>query len=107
MDLLKNLDNKPFDQSYSIGVCLGNFIYNWDSFCKAPVSGKILNISTLALAVGLPSIKLIPKIKGLIKTRLFTLGKYNINVSTLLNGLNILYAVSFELYSIFSFCSGA
>ena len=102
-DLLKNLDNKPFDQSYSIGVCLGNFIYNWDSFCKAPVSGKILNISTLALAVGLPAIKLIPKIKGLIKTRLFTLGKYNINVSTLLNGLNILYAVSFEFYSIFSF----
>ena len=60
---------------------------------------------TLALAIGLPVIKLIPKIKDIIKTDLFYIGKYNINVSTLLNGLNILYAVSFEFYSIFVFAS--
>ena len=57
----------------------------------------------MSLAVGLPAIKLIPKIKDIIKTKLLNVGKYNINVSTLLNGLNILYAVSFELYSIFDF----
>ena len=40
IDLLKKLDNKIADQSYSIGICLGNFIYNWNSFCKAPTSAK-------------------------------------------------------------------
>ena len=88
-----DLDNKTFDQSYSIGICLGNFFnffYNWDAFWNAPMKEKILNISTLALAIGLPAIKLIPQMKKYIKTKLFTLGNYNINISTVLNGLNIL-----------------
>ena len=106
VDLLKGLDNKEFDQIYSIGICLGNFIYNWNSFLKAPTRAKILNIATLTLAIGLPFIKLIPKIKEqILKIKLFPIGKTNINISTVLNGLNILYAVGVEFYSIFSFAS--
>lgn len=103
-DMLKKLDNKQFDQSYSIGICIGNFIANYNYFIKAPSSGKAITLASLALAIGLPAIKLIPKIKkSILKNKLFSLGRYNINVSTILNGLNILYAVTFELYSIFSF----
>ena len=102
-DLMQKLDKKQFDNGYSIGICLGNFLYNFDSFYNAPTKEKAFNLATLALAAGLPAIKLIPKMKDIIKTKLFDVGKYNINVSTLLNGLNILYAVSFELYSIFDF----
>ena len=102
-DILKKLDNKQYDQSYSIGICFGNFIANYDSFIKAPSSGKTITLASLALAIGLPAIKLIPKIKDCIKTKLFSLGSHNINVSTMLNGLNILYAVALESYSIFSF----
>ena len=74
-DLLKKLDNKTFDQSYSIGICLGNFFYNWVAFWKAPMKEKILNISTLALAIGLPAIKLIPQMKKYIKNKIIHFGK--------------------------------
>jgi len=103
-EYLAKIDNKQYDQSYSIGICLGNFIANWDSFIKAPKVGKAITLASLALAVGLPTIKLIPKIKkNLLKHKLFSLGSRNINISTILNGLNILYAVALESYSIFSF----
>jgi hypothetical protein len=39
----------------------------------------------------------------LIKTKVFNLGSKSINISTILNGLNILYAIAFEFYSIYSF----
>ena len=102
-NLLKKIDNKQFDQSYSIGICLGNFIYNWNFFSKAPKYYKAINLATLSLAVGLPAIKLIPKIKSIIKQKVFDLSSTSINVSTILNGLNILYAVTFEFFSIYSF----
>ena len=52
----------------------------------------------------MPIIKLIPQInENILKNQLFDIGSYNINISTLLNGLNILYAVSVEFISIFSF----
>ena len=102
-DLLKKLDNKQYDHAYSIGVCLGNFFYNFESFKNSPNSAKIFNLSTLALAIGLPTLKLIPVINNFIKTRLFTIGTHNINISTVLNGLNILSAVYLECVSIFSF----
>ena len=102
-EIMKTIDNKQFDQGYSIGVCLGNFIYNWDSFYNAPKRAKAISLASLALAVGLPAIKLIPKMKDIIKTKVFSIDMHNINISTILNGLNILYAVSFELFSIFDF----
>ena len=40
--LMKKLDNKQFDCSYSIGICLGNFLYNYDSFCNAPTKDNLL-----------------------------------------------------------------
>ena len=101
---LDKIDNKTYDQSYSIGICLGNFIANWDSFIKEPSGGKARTLASLALAAGLPAIKLIPKIKkNFLKQRLFSFGKHNINISTVLNGLNILYALGSEFHSIFSF----
>ena len=94
-DMLKNLDNKQYDQSYSIGICFGNFLANLNSFSESPSSGKAITLASLALAIGLPTIKLIPVIKKyILKYKIFSLGSYNINVSTILNGLNILYAVA-------------
>ena len=103
IDLLKQLDNKMFDQGYSIGICLGNFIYNWESFYNSPNSNKAFNLATLSLAVFLPAIKLIPQIKSLIKKHLFNFCSFGINISTILNGLNILYAAFVEFKYIFSF----
>ena len=37
--MLKNIDNKQYDQSYSIGICLGNFLANLNSFSESPSSG--------------------------------------------------------------------
>ena len=92
-----------FDQGYSIGICLGNFIYNWESFYNSPNSNKAFNLATLSLAVFLPAIKLIPQIKSLIKKHLFNFCSFGINISTILNGLNILYAAFVEFKYIFSF----
>jgi hypothetical protein len=104
-DALKMLDNKQFDQSYSIGICFGTFIANYKSFSKAPSREKAITLALLAFAIGLPAIKLIPKLKQLfLKQKLFSLDNQNINISTILNGLNFLFAVVLEGYSIFSFC---
>ena len=100
---ISKIDNKQFDQSYSIGVCLGNFIYNFYSFMKAPNSTKLKNLASLSLAVGLPIIKLIPGMKSKIQEFLLSKGKLDIDISKISNSLNILYAVSLELYSIYSF----
>ena len=102
-NLFGSLDNLRIDQSYSIGICLGNFLYNWDSFRKAPIQANAANLVLLALAMGLPIIKLIPKIKKIINAKAFCLDTTNINIDSLLNGLNILAAVIVEGYAIFSF----
>ena len=102
-NLFGSLDNLRIDQSYSIGICLGNFLYNWDSFLKAPTQANAANLALLALAMGLPIIKLIPKIKEKMNTKAFCLDTTNINIASLLNGLNILAAVIMEGYAIFSF----
>ena len=102
-DLFGSLDNLRIDQSYSIGICLGNFMYNWDSFCKAPTKANAANLALLALAMGLPIIKLIPKIKEKMNAKAFCLDTNNISIASLLNGLNILAAVIIESYAIFSF----
>ena len=60
----------------------------------------------MALAIGLPLIKLIPKIKdNILKIKVFSINNINFNISTILNGLNILYAIAVEFYFIFSFAS--
>ena len=89
-----------FDPAYSIGICLGNFLINWRSFKKAPTKEKAINIASLALACGPPIVKLIPEIKSQFFNKIVT---SNLNVGDIFNGLNILYAVGFEMYSIFSF----
>jgi len=59
-NLLTKYDNN-YEQCYSIGVCIGNFIYNFDSFMKAPTLTKLKNLASLALAIALPY-KIISKI---------------------------------------------
>ena len=95
---VETLDN--IDNSYSIGYCLGNFINNFSTFLKAPTSGKVLGLASLALGCGLPLIKLIPKIKNIIGVKILN---SNIDVGMVFNGLNILWAVGIETFSIFKF----
>ena len=99
----KKLNVEPLetlDNSYSIGYCLGNFISNYECFKKAPTSGKAFALVSLALGCGLPLIKLIPKIKFIIGVKLLDT---NIDAGMILNGLNILWAVGVEGFSIFKF----
>ena len=86
------------DNSYSIGFCLANFLCNFESYMKAPTSGKAFALVSLALGCGLPIIKLIPKIKFIIAVKILD---SNINVGMIFNGLNILWAVGVETFSIF------
>ena len=95
VETLDNLDN-----SYSIGYCLGNFISNFETFLKAPTSGKVFGLVSLALGCGLPLIKLIPKIKFIIGVKILN---SDLDVGMIFNGLNILWAVGIETFSIFKF----
>jgi len=97
------LNYKQFDQGYSIGICLGNFIYNFESFMKAPNSTKLKHLSSLALAVGLPTIKLIPGQMEHYIQQIFSFCNQSIGISTISNGLNILFALYLECTQIFSF----
>ena len=94
-NLLKKYDNN-YEQCYSIGVCIGNFIYNFDSFKKAPTLTKLKDLASLALAIALPVIKLFPKLVDYIENHPPTIGKNIINISNILNGLNVLHAAYFE-----------
>ena len=96
----KTFNHQNFDSAYSIGYCLGNFLINWRSFKKAPTKEKAINIASLALACGPPIVKLIPVVKFKIFDKIIT---SNLNLGNIFNGLNILYAVGFEMYSIFCF----
>ena len=96
----KELKCETLDNSYSIGYCIGSFLTNIDSFIKAPTSSKAFSIASLALGCGLPLIKLIPKIKFIIGVEILNT---NINVGMALNGLNILWAIGVESFSIFKF----
>ena len=95
---VETLDN--IDISYSIGYCLGNFISNFETFLKAPTSGKVFGLVSLALGCGLPLIKLIPKIKFIIGVKILN---SDLDVGMIFNGLNILWAVGIETFSIFKF----
>ncbi len=95
---VETLDN--IDISYSIGYCLGNFISNFETFLKAPTSGKVFGLVSLALGCGLPLIKLIPKIKFIIAVKILN---SDLDVGMIFNGLNILWAVGIETFSIFKF----
>jgi hypothetical protein len=96
----KNIDFNGLEQGYSIGFCLGNFIYNLDSFKKSPGKSNAITLVSLALACGLPLIKIFPKIQSFLSDNL---KNTNINLGMILNGLNILYAVTFECISIIRF----
>ena len=96
----KELKCETLDNSYSIGYCIGSFLTNIDSFIKAPTSSKAFSIASLALGCGLPLIKLIPKIEFIIGVEILNT---NINVGMALNGLNILWAIGVESFSIFKF----
>ena len=96
----KELDHKTFNNSYSIGFCLGSFLSNFESFVKAPTSAKAFSLASLALGCGLPLIKMIPKIKFIIGVEILNSG---INVGMLLNGLNILWGAGVLFGSIFKF----
>ena len=90
-----------FDNSFSIGYCLGNFLSNYKSFIKAPNSSKAFCLASLALACGPHIIKLIPKIKYVLKKKL--INNTILDLELLLDGLNILWAVGVELYYIFEY----
>ena len=64
---LKDLNSNDFNNNYSIGYCLGNFLCNFEAYVKAPTSEKVFSLVSLALGCGLPIIKLIPKIKFIIE----------------------------------------
>ena len=93
-----NIEN--IENGCSIGYCLGNFLSNYDYFRKAPNSVKAFSLASLALACGPHIVKLIPKIKQILETEV--INNY-LNVGMLLDGLNILWAVSVELFCIFKF----
>jgi len=97
---LKDLNCNEFNNYYSIGYCLGNFLCNFDSYVKAPTSEKVFSLVSLALGCGLPIIKLIPKIKFRIAEKILNT---NINVGMVFNGLNILWAIGSECFSVFKF----
>lgn len=67
---------------------------------KAPTSGKVFGLVSLALGCGLPLIKLIPKIKFIIGVKILN---SDLDVGMIFNGLNILWAVGIETFSIFKF----
>ena len=96
----KELDHHIFDNSYSIGFCLGSFLSNLESFIKAPTSAKAFSLASLALGCGLPLIKMIPKVKFIIGVDILNSG---VNVGMILNGLNILWATGVFFGSIFKF----
>ena len=97
---LKDLNSNDFNNNYSIGYCLGNFLCNFEAYVKAPTSEKVFSLVSLALGCGLPIIKLIPKIKFIIGAKIFNT---SINVGMVLNGLNILWAIGSECFSVFKF----
>ena len=96
----KKLDIEVMNNGFSIGYCIGSFLVSIKSFIDAPTSSKAFSIASLALGCGLPIIKSIPQIKFIIGQ---TILNSNINVGFVLNGLNILWAVGIELFSIFKF----
>ena len=67
----------------------GKFFYNWNSFWKVSTSPKAFNLASLALAIGLSLIKLIPLIKEKFLKKVFFKDEINIYISTLLNVLNM------------------
>jgi len=99
--LLKlNINIDHIDNIYSIGYCLGNFLYNFNSFCQAPNSSKAFNLASLALACGPHIIDIIPSIKHILETEII---KDKINVENMLDGLNILWALGVELFFLFKY----
>ena len=90
-----------FDNSFSLGYCLGNFLSNYDSFRKAPNSSKAFYLASLALACGPHVIKFIPKIKSILDINVIS--KYNIDLGMILDGLNVLWGLGIEFYNIFEY----
>ena len=96
-----NINIEQINNGYSIGYCLGNFIYNFKSFLKAPNSSKAFSLASLALACGPHIIDLIPNIKHILKTEII---KDSLNIKMMLDGLNILWALGVEFISLFKYC---
>ena len=96
-------DFELFDNGFSIGYCLGNFISNYESFRKAPNKTKAFCLASLALACGPHIIKLIPKIKWILEKRLKLINNTIIDLELLFDGLNILWALYVELHYIFEY----
>jgi hypothetical protein len=100
-ELLKlNINIENIDNNYSIGYCLGNFIYNFHSFCKAPKSSKALSLASLALSCGPHIIKLIPNLKSILETEII---KDSFDIEMMLDGLNILWALGSEFFCLFKY----
>ena len=100
--LLKlNINIENIENSYSIGYCLGNFLYNYESFRQAPNKSKAFILSSLAVACGPPIIKLIPTLKSILETEII---KDCLDIEMMLDGLNILWAVGTEFIWIFKYC---
>ena len=97
---LEKADIEVLDSGSSIGLCIGTFLANLESFEKSPTSSKALSFASLILGCGLPLVKAIPQIK-------FHIGKpimnTSLNSSLISNGLNILWSVGVGAYSIFKF----
>lgn len=101
--LLKlNINIEDFENGYSIGYFLGNFLSNYGSFREAPTSAKALSLASLALACGLPIIKLIPNIKEILKKEII---QDTLNIEMMLNGLNILWGLGIEFFCLFKYCN--
>ena len=92
-----NIEN--IENSCSIGYCLGNFLSNYDNFRNAPNSVKCFSLASLALACGPHIVKIIPQLKQILEKEVIN----SLNIEMILDGLNILWAVSVELYCLFEF----
>ena len=92
-----NIEN--IENSCSIGYCLGNFLSNYDNFRNAPNSVKCFSLASLALACGPHIVKIIPQLKQILEKEVIN----SLNIGMILDGLNILWAVSVELYCFFEF----
>ena len=102
-----NVDTEIFDNNFSIGYCIGNFLANFGSFKKAPTREKVLNIVYSLFACGPHIIKLLiknyPKIKSIIENNTFNLGNISIDAVMALEGLNILISLSVEFYYVIKY----
>ena len=102
-----NISVESFDNSFSLGYCLGNFFYWYqmlrESKTEMSIGDKAINLASFILACGPHLIRLIPKIKDIMTKNILLINNYSVDLEMILDGLNLLWVIGIESFYILKF----